>query len=114
MVRITLTIPEDLRYRLKVAMMDHRRKHRCRITQDDFCAQAIAAHLDKQERRQAMPEGEVALAAFLRDCLNGNGLTKDWASKAKDLLATLRPVSMPASPPAGKASKSGSGSPSRQ
>ena len=43
MVRITLAIPEDLRYRLKLAMMDHRRKSRSRITQDDYCAQAIAA-----------------------------------------------------------------------
>jgi hypothetical protein len=107
MVRITLAIPEDLRYRLKLAMMDHRRKHRNRITQDDFCAQAIAAHLDREERSRAMAEHEDLLAAFLHDCLSGRGLTKNWAPKAKALLANLRPGSGPASPPTGCPSEPG-------
>ena len=47
MVRITLAIPEDLRYRLKLAVMNHRRKSPDKMTQDEFCAQAIAAHLDR-------------------------------------------------------------------
>ena len=40
MVRITLTIPEDLRYRMKLALMNLRRKNQDRLTQDEFCAQA--------------------------------------------------------------------------
>jgi hypothetical protein len=88
-VRITLAIPEDLRYRLKLAMMDHRRKHRDRMTQDEFCAQAIAAHLD-QDVRRANPEDQVdPLAAFLHECLRERGLTKGWAPKARALLDSL-------------------------
>ena len=93
MVRITLAIPEDLRYRLKLAMMDHRRKSRSRITQDDYCAQAIAARLDL-ERQGLSPGGpEHPLAVFLRDCLGGQGLTKGWALKAKALLGGLAAAS---------------------
>ena len=99
MVRITLTIPEELRYRLKMAVMTQRRATRDRLTQDEFCAHAIAAHLDKDERGRALPEREDQLAAFLRDCLNGKGLTKNWVPKAKALLATLQPGSGPAPTP---------------
>jgi hypothetical protein len=49
MVKITLTIPEDMRYRMKIALMNLRRKNQDRLTQDEFCAQAIAAHLDLVE-----------------------------------------------------------------
>ena len=105
MARITLAIPEDLRYRLKLAMMDHRRKHRSRITQDDFCAQAIAAHLDKEERGRAMLDGEDSLAVFLRDCLNGKGLTKAWIPKAEALLENVRSGSWDSPPPAGSPSE---------
>ena len=45
MVRITLAIPEDLRYSLKLALMGHRRKNRSRLTQDEYCANAISAYL---------------------------------------------------------------------
>lgn len=102
MVRITLAIPENLRYRLKLAMLDHRRKHRSRITQDEFCAQAIAAHLDQQDRCGTLPAGEDPLAAFLRDCLNSRGMTKPWLPRAKALLAALQPHSRPAPQPAGR------------
>jgi hypothetical protein len=89
MVRITLAIPEDMRFRLRVAVMNHRRKHRDRMTQDEFCAQAIAVHLD-QEERGANSEGQVdPLAIFLKDCLRERGLTKGWAPKAWALLESL-------------------------
>jgi hypothetical protein len=107
MVRITLAIPEDLRYRLKLAMMDHRRKNRSRITQDEFCAHAIAAHLDQEDQPWAMHSDEEPLAAFLRDCLKGGGLTRDWASRAKALLAPPRPHARPSTSLAGKPSEPG-------
>ena len=47
--RITLTIPEDLRFRLRVALMNHQRRTRTRMTQDAFCAMAIAAFLEQFE-----------------------------------------------------------------
>ena len=95
MVRITLAIPEDLRYRLKLAMLDHRRENRSRITQDDYCAQAIAARLDQEELGRTMPEREHPLAAFLHDCLEGKGLTQNWEPKAEALLAILQSRSGP-------------------
>lgn len=101
MVRITLTIPEELRYRLKLAVMSHRRATRDRMTQDEFCAQAIAAHLDKEQRGHVLPDREDPLVAFLRDCLSGKGLTRNWAPKARALLASLQPGSGPASPAQG-------------
>jgi hypothetical protein len=52
MVRITLAIPEDLRFRLKLALMSLRRKRQSRMTQDEFCARAIAAQLDFEENRE--------------------------------------------------------------
>lgn len=48
--RITLTIPEDLRFRLRGALMNHQRRTRARMTQDAFCAMAIAAFLEQFER----------------------------------------------------------------
>jgi len=89
MVRITLAIPEDMRYRLKMSMMNHRRKHRDRMTQDEFCAQAIAAHLDQEERGANAAGHGGPLAAFLKDCLHDRGLTKGWAPKARALLESL-------------------------
>jgi hypothetical protein len=90
MVRITLTIPEELRFRLKLAVMNHRRTSRDRMTQDEFCAQAIALHLDKQEPRPAMPGREEPLLAFLRECLERKGLARSWAPKARELLASFQ------------------------
>lgn len=59
------------------------------MTQDEFCAQAIAAHLD-QEERGAMAESHVdPLASFLWNCLRERGLTKGWAPKARALLESL-------------------------
>jgi hypothetical protein len=101
MVRITLATPEDLRYRLKLAMMDHRRKNRSRTIQDEFCMEAIVAHLNRDERDRTMPEIADPLAAFLRDCLDNRGLTRIWAPKAKALLATLQSNSGPAPTAAG-------------
>ena len=89
MVRITLAIPEDMRFRLKVAVMNHRRRHRDRMTQDEFCAQAIAAHLDQEERGTSSGAQEDPLASFLKDCLRERGLTRGWAPKARALLADL-------------------------
>jgi len=88
MVRITLSIPEDLRYRLKLAMMDHRRTHRKRITQDEFCAQAIAEKLDAEENARCRGTAESALAAFLKECLEAGGLDQDWTPRAEALLRT--------------------------
>ena len=49
MARITLTVPEELRYRLKLVLMNQRRTGRSRMTQDEFCAKAIGALLDLEE-----------------------------------------------------------------
>lgn len=69
MVRITLAIPEDLRYRLKLAMLDHRRENRSRITQDDYCAQAIAARLDQEELgRSSAGNASIAFRTSLTTC----------------------------------------------
>ena len=46
-VRITLTIPEDLRYRLKMTLMSQRRADRSKMTQDKFGSRAIAALLEQ-------------------------------------------------------------------
>lgn len=89
MVRITLAIPEDMRFRLKVAVMNHRRRHRDRMTQDEFCAQAIAALLDQEERGGSGRSQADPLAAFLKDCLSEGALTRGWAPKARALLADL-------------------------
>ena len=89
MVKITLAIPEDMRFRLKVAVMSHRRRHRDRMTQDEFCAQAIAAHLDQEERGASGGSQVDPLAAFLKDCLRERGLTRNWAPKARALLDEL-------------------------
>jgi hypothetical protein len=86
MVRITLTILEDLRFRLRVALMNHQRKTRAKITQDEFCSRAIAALLEQFEGPPKPPSKEERLAAFLQDCLRENGLSKTWALKAKQLL----------------------------
>jgi hypothetical protein len=49
MVRITLTIPEELRYRLKLTLMNQGRTTRSRMTQDEFGSKAIAALLEQFE-----------------------------------------------------------------
>jgi hypothetical protein len=86
MVRITLTIPEDLKYRLKMALLGHRRKCRTKMTQDDYCAKAIGALLDQDEGGMD-PRNQVAqLTAFLRECIRDDALAKGWAPKAKALL----------------------------
>lgn len=89
MVRITLAVPEDLRYRLKMTLMGHRRKSRVKMTQDEYCAKAISALLDLDEGGRN-PRSQLAqFAAFLRDCLEEGALTKEWAPKAKALLEQL-------------------------
>jgi hypothetical protein len=89
MVRITLAIPEDLRYRLKLAVMNHRRKNQDRITQDEFCAQAIATRLDLMEGSTNVGRQVEPLVSFLQDCLRERGLARGWAPKAKTLLENL-------------------------
>jgi len=76
MVRITLAIPEDLRFRLKLALMSLRRKRQSRMTQDEFCARAIAAQLDFEENREGAKARESQLAVFLGTCVKEGGLTK--------------------------------------
>ena len=49
MVRITLTIPEELRYRLKLTLMNQGRTVRNKMTQDEFGSKAIAALLEQFE-----------------------------------------------------------------
>ena len=89
MVRITLAIPEELRYRLKLAVMNHRRKNQDRITQDEFCAQAIAARLDQMEGSADAGKQVEPLVSFLQECLRERGLARGWAPKAKTLLDNL-------------------------
>ena len=86
MVRITLAVPEDLRFRLKLAMMSLRRKSQCRMTQDEYCAKAIAAQLDLEEDWDGAKGRDSQLAAFLGACVKEGGLTKAWMPKAKALL----------------------------
>ena len=86
MVRITLAIQEDLRYRLKLTMMNHKRRNRSSLTQDEYCARAISAQLDLDEG-VAAPRNQVAqLAAFLSDCLREGALAESWVPKAQALL----------------------------
>jgi hypothetical protein len=87
MVRITLAIQEDLRYRLKLTMMNHRRRNRSRLTQDEFCARAIAAQLDLDEGVAAPRNQPAPLATFLSDCLREGALAEAWVPKAQALLA---------------------------
>jgi hypothetical protein len=76
MVKITLTIPEDLRYRMKLALMNLRRKNQDRLTQDEFCTQAIAARLDLVEGSAKAGNKADPLVSFLQECLGGRGLAK--------------------------------------
>lgn len=92
MARITLTVPEELRYRLKLVLMNHRRAGRSRMTQDEYCAKAIGAQLDQEERGTDL-RGQVAkVAEFLREGLRGKALTKGWDAKAQALLGELEKV----------------------
>lgn len=108
MVRITLTIPEELRYRLKMILINHGRTARGRMTQDEYCAMAIANRLDLDENIEGTRNRTSPLEAFLQDCLEGGGLTKEWAPKAKGLLKGLTddpcPQPKPPRPARGKAS----------
>jgi hypothetical protein len=86
MVRITLTIPEELRYRLKMTLMNQRRTARSKMTQDEFGSRAIAALLEEFEKPSKPASREERLAAFLQECLREKALSKAWAPKAKHLL----------------------------
>lgn len=89
MARITIAIPEELRYRLKLVLMNQRRMGRGKVTQDEFCAKAIGALLDLEAGGSDL-QGQVAkLADFLRDGLRGKALTKGWDAKAQALLGEL-------------------------
>ena len=89
MVRVTLAVPEELRYRLKMILMGHRRKSRVKMTQDEYCAKAIGAQLDLDEGGPDPRTQLAQLAAFIRDCLREGTLTKGWAPKAKAFLESL-------------------------
>ena len=86
MVRITLAIQEDLRYRLKMVLMGHRRKSRSRMTQDEYCAKAIRSQLDLDEGGPAPLNQVTQLAQFLRECLKAKALVKAWVPRATALL----------------------------
>lgn len=86
LARITLTIPEELRYRLKLAVMNHRRVHRDHMTQDEFCVQAITSHLEREDPGPSPDHAPDPLVAFLHDCLTNKGLNRTWAAKAEALL----------------------------
>ena len=89
MVRITLTIPEELRYRLKMTLMSQRRTTRNKMTQDEYCAMAITDRLDLEEDK-ANPWNRLALlAAFIQNCLEEGGLAKEWVTRARTLLKDL-------------------------
>ncbi|MDR3672735.1 MAG: hypothetical protein P4L36_17955 [Holophaga sp.] len=89
MARITLTVPEELRYRLKLVLMNHRRTGRSRLTQDEYCAKAIGAQLDLEERGTDLRDQVAKVAEFLREGLRGKALTKGWDTKAQALLGEL-------------------------
>jgi uncharacterized protein YgfB (UPF0149 family) len=57
-----------------------------KLTQDEFCAQAIAAHLNLVEGSTKAANQADPLVSFLQECLQGRGLAKAWAPKAKALL----------------------------
>ena len=87
MARITLTIPEELRYRLKLLLMDYRRYGREKLTQDEYCALAIADLLDLDEDKARNPWHLCQLlVTFIQCCLEDGGLSKVWAPRAKNLL----------------------------
>jgi hypothetical protein len=89
MARITLTVPEELRYRLKLVLMNQRRTGRSKMTQDEYCAKAIGALLDQEGNGNDL-QGQVAkVVEFLRDGLRGKALTKGWDAKAQALLGEL-------------------------
>ena len=89
MARITLTVPEELRYRLKLVVLNHRRTGRSRMTQDEYCAKAIGAQLDLEERGTDLRSQVAKVAEFLREGLRGKALTKGWDAKAQALLGEL-------------------------
>ena len=92
MARITIAIPEELRYRLKLVLMNHRRMGRCKMTQDDFCSKAIDALLDLEGGGTDLRGRVAKVVEFLRDCLRGKALTKGWDAKAQALLGELGEV----------------------
>ena len=90
MVRITLTIPEELRFRLKLAMMSQRRMTQSRLTQDEYCARAISAGLDRDQGGAKPGDETNPLRTFLVDCLGKGALAEAWIPKAKTLLEGKR------------------------
>jgi hypothetical protein len=87
MARITITVPEELRYRLKLLLMNQRRFDRGKLTQDEYCATAIADLLDKDEDKARNPWKHLELlVTFLQGCLEDGGLAKAWDSRARNLL----------------------------
>ena len=87
MARITITIPEELRYRLKLLLMDYRRFGPGKLTQDEYCASAIANLLDIDEDKARNPWKHFELlVTFLQCCLQDGGLSKAWEPRARNLL----------------------------
>jgi hypothetical protein len=87
MARITITIPEELRYRLKLLLMDYRRHAREKLTQDEYCAIAIADLLDRDEDKARNPWKHFEyLVTFIQCCLEDGGLSKAWEPRARTVL----------------------------
>lgn len=88
-VRITLTIPEGLRYRIKLAVMDQRRSSHPRLTQDEFCAEALQFHLEKRERDKEAGEILSKVRTFLKACIQTRGLKRPLAGEAEALVVVI-------------------------
>ena len=93
MARITIIIPEELRYRLKLHLMNQRWHGRGKLTQDEYCATAIADLLDLDEDRGPNPWHHCSLLKrFIQSCLEGGGLSKVWESKVRLLLEDSKEI----------------------
>ena len=96
MARITLTIPEELRYRLKLHLMNQRRYGREKLTQDEYCATAIADLLDLDEDKGPNPWRHCSLLkGFIQSCLEEGGLSTAWEPRARTLLEDSKEVPRP-------------------
>ena len=87
MARITITIPEELRYRLKRLLLDCSRHGPGKLTQDEYCATAIADLLDRDQDKARNPWKHFELlVTFIQCCLEDGGLSKTWESRARNVL----------------------------
>jgi hypothetical protein len=104
LVRMTLSVPEELRFRLKVLLMNQQRRTHHRMTQDEFCAIAIADLLDREEGGPDPWARFDLMTLFLQTCMDSQGLAPEWEAKAKALLQEFNaaPFTRATSPFAGR------------